>query len=412
MVIARVRAGFDLVVRGFPQPFPLLFAGELVASSGRFLVYPFFAIYLHEVIGASLSMVGTLLAVSSVPGLLAQAVAGPMVDRFGRRRVLLVALALDIAVLLSFASVRSLESVAVLMVVWGMVAGVPHVSINAMVADIVSSERRQEAYGLLRVATNVGAAVGPALGGFVVAVSYPLGFTIAAAATTVYLVIFFLWVGETKPEFPVAAETVGGGGGGGYGPILRDTRFLSFGVGAVLVGLAYAIPWVFLSVYLKDHFGIPENRFGFLITLNGLMVVFFQLPIARWLSRYPKMPVMAVGAALAGLGAGSVAFFDSYALFIVSMVIITLGELVSVPTASAFVADAAPPDMRGRYMAAFGLTWGLSFGIGPIAGGTLGDLFGPAAIWFGALAAGLAATLVYLGLSMAGVEAEAPAEAA
>ncbi|MFQ5945632.1 MAG: MDR family MFS transporter [Anaerolineae bacterium] len=412
MIIFRARAGFDLIVRGFPQPFPLLFAGELVASSGRFLVYPFFAIYLHDVIGASLSMVGTLLAISSVPGLLAQGVAGPLVDRFGRRRVLLISLALDIAVLLSFASVRTLEAVALLMVAWGFVGGVPHVSINAMVADIVSPEKRQEAYGLLRVATNVGAAVGPALGGYVVAVSYPLGFTIAAAAAAVYLVIFFLWVGETKPEIPAKTVQAGRAGRGGYGPILRDTRFLSFGVGAVLVGLAYAIPWVFLSVYLKDSFGIPENRFGFLVTLNGLMVVFFQFPIARWLARYPKMPVMAVGAALTGLGAGTVAYFDTYALFVISMVIITLGELVSVPTASAFVADAAPPDMRGRYMAAFGLTWGLSFGIGPIAGGTLGDLFGPAAIWFGALAAGLAATLVYLGLSMARVEARAPAEAA
>jgi MFS family permease len=70
------------------------------------------------------------------------------------------------------------------------------------------------------------------------------------------------------------------------------------------------------------------------------------------------------------------------------MVVMTIGELIIVPTSSTYIANLAPVDMRGRYMSFYTLTWGVASGIGPVFGGFLSDLFGPKAIWIGGAIAG------------------------
>lgn len=63
------------------------------------------------------------------------------------------------------------------------------------------------------------------------------------------------------------------------------------------------------------------------------------------------------------------------------MVIMTTGELLLVRTSSTYVANLAPADKRGRYMSIYGLTWGVSSGVGPLVGGMLSDNIGPKAPW-------------------------------
>jgi len=70
-------------------------------------------------------------------------------------------------------------------------------------------------------------------------------------------------------------------------------------------------------------------------------------------------------------------------------VIMTVGELILVPTATTYVANRAPADMRGRYMSLYGLTWSVARGIGPAYGGFLNDRLGPKFIWYGGFLVGL-----------------------
>jgi MFS family permease len=107
--------------------------------------------------------------------------------------------------------------------------------------------------------------------------------------------------------------------------------------------------------------------------------------------RYRPVRVLALGALLYALGAGSVALGGSFPAFWISMVVLTLGELLLVPTATALTASLAPADMRGRYMGVYNLVWGVSYGTGPVIGGLLSDRIAPVATWIGGLAIGLAA---------------------
>jgi len=114
---------------------------------------------------------------------------------------------------------------------------------------------------------------------------------------------------------------------------------------------------------------------------------------------HPTMSVMAAGMLIYAVGVGSVALMSGFWGFWISMVILTFGELTLLPTVSKFVADIAPPDMRGRYMSLYWLAWGLSRAAAPLIGGALNDHIGPRAIWVGGLLIGLASVLGLLLLS-------------
>jgi MFS family permease len=99
--------------------------------------------------------------------------------------------------------------------------------------------------------------------------------------------------------------------------------------------------------------------------------------------------MLALGTLFYALGVGSVALGRGFWGFWLSMVILSIGELILVPTATTYVASLAPTEMRGRYMGIYSLSWGIAFGIGPVLGGILNDNIGPTAIWVGGLLIGL-----------------------
>jgi len=173
--------------------------------------------------------------------------------------------------------------------------------------------------------------------------------------------------------------------------VLRDRRFMTFSGLLMMATIPAAMLMVLLPVYAKEQFGVPENRYGFIMATNAAMVVALQYAVTRVSKRYRPAGVLAMGALLYAAGVGSVAWGWSFPTFLASMVVLTIGELLLVPTATAFTAALAPAEMRGRYMGVYNLTWGVSYGTGPVIGGLLSDRIAPVATWIGGLAIGLAA---------------------
>jgi MFS family permease len=228
-------------------------------------------------------------------------------------------------------------------------------------------------------------AIGPTVGGFVTSVSYSVAFWIAAGAALCYALLVGVFMRETIPRWPAEerAKQVKG-----YGPVLRDRPFIAFCAVYTFAGMAYSLMMVLFPVYVKENFGVPESSYGFIMATNAAMVVLFQYGVTRITQRYYHLPVLAVGSLFYALGVGSVAWGTGFASFLLSMVILTVGELIMIPTSTALTANLAPPDMRGRYMGVYGLTWGVAMGIGPVLGGVLNDLVAPVAIWYAGLALG------------------------
>ena len=384
---------------GYPRQFWLLFWGMLINRAGGSMIWPFMTIYMRQRLDLPLTTVALLLTLNSVIGLATTTVAGPVVDRFGRKAAMVLSLAACSATLIGMSMAGTLRLWMILMAVTGAFGPLYRVGGSSMVADLIEPERRAGAYALLRMIANLGIAIGPSVGGFVTAVSYTLAFYIAAGASALFALLILLFVGETMPQEQEATEQPQSDGG--YGQILRDWPFLAFCGAYALAGMAYSLMMVLLPVYAKENFGLPENRYGFIMSTNAVMVVLLQFGVTRITERYPHLPVLAVGSFFYALGVGSVAWGWNFPTFLASMVVLTIGEMIMMPTSTALTANLAPPDMRGRYMSVYSLTWGIGFGIGPVIGGFLNDNLAPVAIWYGGLAMGLAATLGFALLARA-----------
>lgn len=92
--------------------------------------------------------------------------------------------------------------------------------------------------------------------------------------------------------------------------------------------------WVLLGVYAKQNYGLLENEYGLISATNALMVVLFQVGVTRITMRYPALPLLALGALVYALGVGSIVLGDSFWDFWLSYVVVTIGELIILPTAS------------------------------------------------------------------------------
>jgi len=357
------------------------------------MVWPFLTIYLRQSLQISLTEVAALLSINAAVSLIATSIAGPVIDRFGRKTPMVVGLAASSLNLLAMSAAGSYSLWMLLMALDGAISPLYQVGSQAMVADLVEPERRPSAYALLRMIANLGVAIGPSVGGFITASSYALAFYIACAAEMAFAVLILLTVPETVPA---ASPTPTSRREAGYGPVLRDRPFLGFCGVSVLAGMTYSLMMILLPVYAKENFGVPENQYGFIMAANAAMVVLLQYTTTRITSRHPHLPVLAAGSLFYAVGVGSVAWGWNFPTFLASMVILTIGEMIMIPTSTALTANVAPAEMRGRYMGIFGLTWSIGFGIGPVLGGYLNDTLAPAAIWHAGLVMGLAAALGFL----------------
>lgn len=383
----------------YPRQFWLLFWGLLISTTGSSMIWPFLMIYVSEKLSLPLATVASLLTLNAVMGLASSFIVGPVTDRVGRKWVMIVSLAMNGIINIFMSRAANLPTFAVLMALTGAFNPLYRVGADAMMADLIPPEKRIDAYSLLRLSNNLGVSLGPAIGGFIAGASYTAAFYCAAAGMLTYSFLLTLMAVETLPKEVARLARQKVESLAGYGTALRDTRFMPFVGAFTLTQVASAMVWTLLSVYTKVNYHLPEALYGFIPTTNALMVVFFQIAVTQVSKRHPPFRALAVGSLLYAVGVGSVILGRGFWGFWVSMVVITLGELVMVPTASTMAANLAPADMRGRYMSIYGLTWSVASGIGPVLGGFLNDTIAPVSIWYGGLLIGLASTLSFLLIS-------------
>lgn len=352
------------------------------------MIWPFQVIYASATLGVQISAVASLITISAAVGLTVSFVGGSIADRIGRKPVMLCAQAAHGLAYIAMSFASSYIGFLIPMTIMSIAMPMYSVGSDAMMADMVAPERRTEGYSILRMIHNAGIAIGPAVGGFIVSKSYAVAFYLAASCMTFYSLMLFTFVRETldKANRPKAVRRESFGG---YNRVLADRFFVIFVLIVTLGMIAPLMMWTLLAVYTKLNFGLPEYLYSWIPVTNALMCVFVQYAVTRVTRRFSPLPAIAVGMLVYALGVGSVAWMNSFWGFLVSMVILTFGELILVPTSTTYVANRAPADLRGRYMSLYWATWGLSRAAAPLIGGILNDAVSPRSVWHGGLIIGL-----------------------
>lgn len=138
------------------------------------MVWPFLSLYLRQRLPVPLTLITLLLSWNGAVGLVTTAVAGGVVDRFGRKRAMVLSLLGSGLSMLTMIPTGSLGLWFLLRRAMGGFGPIFRVGGDAMVADLIEPARRAEAYALLRMAVNLGVVIGPSVGGFMASASYPL----------------------------------------------------------------------------------------------------------------------------------------------------------------------------------------------------------------------------------------------
>jgi MFS family permease len=377
----------------YPSQIWLLFWGSLTGSVGMSLIWPYLTITIRERTDIPLTQITLLFVLQSAAAFLATTLLGPIMDRFGRKRPMLIGLLTNGLVLAAMSQAVTLAHWAVLLALFGMVSMMFRVGSYSMVADLIESDQRANVYALLRMGDNLGIVIGPTMGGILASVSYTLSYLIAASTQFVLLFLVSTMIQETltdrQSESPTAQSS------GGYGTLLHDRAFLSMWGLYVLVQVANAMVFMLLALYVKENFQITEARFGLIVGVNAVMVVAFQYGVTRYANRFAALRVMTSGALFYAGGLGIYALSHGFGGFLIGMIVMTCGELMLVPTATAYSANIAPPHMRARYMGAFSLSFRIGAGIGPVVGGLLNDRIAPVATWYGGMISCLIAAAGY-----------------
>ena len=339
--------------------------------------------------GYSPAEAGFGLAGYGAGSLAASVVGGVLADRFGRRNSIVLSMAGSAAAMLALWRADTLGTILALVVVAGFFAELYRPASSALIADLVPAGRRVPAYAAYRLAINAGFAAGPAVGGLMAEESFAYLFVGDAISSLVFgaVALFALPAGGRTPrgEEPRFA-------------LLRSVR-RNHAVAGVLFAAAvssfvYCQTAVSLPLHVRDA-GLSVAVFGALMSVNGLVIVFFELPVTSITHRLPVRPVLAVALVLVGGGFAATGLAEGVVALAATVFVWTLGEMAWGPNASAYVADLAPPGLQGRYQGALGFAYTVALVPAALVGAALYG-WRPPVLWMLCLALGTFAALVVL----------------
>jgi MFS family permease len=372
-------------LRALPRGAWILFLGTFLNKFGTF-VLPFLAIYMTR-LGYSSGEAGLAIGAYGIGTLGACLVGGWLADRLGRRKTIVLSMFSVALAMLCLSRARSLPLIVLLSGLAGLTGELYRPASSALLADLVPTGQRVTAFAAYRMSLNAGFAFGPATAGWLAGKSFFWLFVGDAATSVLYgLVAWFalpsgLHGTRTNNSF---RET--------WNVLRTDERFRQVLCASLAVALVFVQVFSTMSLEITRS-GFSPSTYGLVISLNGILIVLCELPLTTLTKRHPARRTMAFGYLLIGIGFASNALPRTVPLLALTVVLFTLGEMISMPVSGAYVADLAPEHQRGLYMGTYGLVWSLAFICGPSLGMWLFSA-SPLALWgtcglLGMLAAGI-----------------------
>ncbi|MBF2600392.1 MFS transporter [Listeria seeligeri] len=358
------------------------FLSKIIGS----MIFPFLAIYFTMEINSSVA--GVLLLINVFVQFVAGIYGGHLADVIGRRKLMITGEVLKVFAFLGMVLCNSpffhspWITFAMLLII-GVAQGLVNPAGEAMLIDVSTPENRAFMYSISYWANNLSMLIGIMVGGwFFVDYLFPLLVALLIMSiVTAWLTIIL--ISETL-ELKVVPEK---GSYGllemfkSYGQVLHDYRFLLYTIGGIAVMSIEYQRGNYISVRLAEDFQHFLVNFGPLgeVNLNGvqivsvltavntLFIVLFTVPIARWVTKRAQQPIMYVGFSLFAIGFAVCAFANSLIVLLVATAVLSIGELLYVPTRQTILATIVDDNKRGAYMAFNGIIFQIGKMIGSVS---------------------------------------------
>ena len=356
----------------------------LINRSGM-MVMPFFTLYLTEARGYSLADAGYIMVFFGLGAIAGSYLGGLLVDRLGNFRVQVGSLVLTGIGFMVLARLEGFWVICGGLFVLTAIADAFRPANYAAIAAYSRPENRTRSLSLVRLAINLGISIGPAVGG---ALAQYLGYgylfivdglTCLAAAALLFYRLHPRRIGDGY-----VSESLEATANVGAGSVWRDRPFLLFSLGMLLVVVAFFQIIYSFPVFYRTELFLTEFQIGLFFTFNGLLIVVVEMPIIYLTEkRWTALGLAALGAV--GIGLSMLVFNLGgfwVSVAIVSMLFITLGEIVNFPYSNAYTVVRAGEGRTGAYLGMYTTTFAVAHLLAPPLGLPLAETYGFGAVWW------------------------------
>ncbi len=357
------------------SPLFLMALTILIDFIGFGLVIPLLPFW-AERLGANSFEVGLIITVYALAQLLFTPVLGTLSDRYGRKPIIVVSLFIEVVALIMTALAGSLPLLLLARFIGGL--GASNIgSAQAVVADVTEKQNRAKGMGLIGAAIGLGFVIGPAAGGILAPAGQTLPFWVAAGVALVNALLVLLFLPETRKRASGETETHFRGRGlsllfSGWRNAARYPSVL----GMVLVNLLYTIAFTgmeaIFALFTQHTFGWGASQNGYIFTYIGVIVVIMQGGlVGRLVKRWQESGVLLAGLVLMAIGLIALAFSTRFALLLVTLGILSVGDGAVTPTVSTLLSFASPVEVQGEMLGLSQGVGGLGRIVGPLIAGSL-----------------------------------------
>lgn len=390
-ILATYREAFS----GLNRAVWLLALTTLVNRSGT-MVLPFLILYLTEQQGFSTTDAGRAMGVYGIGGVLGSYLSGWLCDRVPPRRIMIGSLSLSGIGFILLGQIDTRAGILTTIFLLAVVGEGFRPANSAAVASASPPELRTRAFALNRLAINLGMSVGPTVGGFLAMISYDWlfwadGFSCMLAA--VVLAVGFQG-GETTGHEPKPEAAAG------RSP-WRDRPFLAM---MALFFLLALITFQTISTFpltLRDLYGFHEGRIGLVMATNTILIVLFEMVLVHRVAGRDPLRLLGLGGLLFGVGMALLPFGSGFAYACFTVLVWTIGEMLSFPLSAAAVSHRAGASNLGLYMGLYTLSFESAWVFSPMLGTWVYETWGPKVLWLGCGAIGVILLLGFLGVARA-----------
>jgi MFS transporter, DHA1 family, multidrug resistance protein B len=359
------------------------------------MIFPFMAIYFTYHLNATLA--GILLMINVFVQFLSGLYGGYLADIVGRKRMMVIGESMKLiafsGMVLANSPLGTLPWVTFLMmVIVSVSSGFVNPAASAMLIDVSTKETRSFMYSINYWAVNLSIMLGLIIGGwFYKTHLFELliglfGMSIITLWMTTVFISETLTTSDTqKKEYglkPIIKS---------YQTVIKDLPFIWFTLGGIAILSLEFQRNNYIAVRLEEeiipttvsflnqfHFTLDGVKLLSLLTVeNTLIILLFTALVSKWIKNRREKPIMYTGFILFGVGYAIMAFSTSYVQLVIAVVILSIGELLYVPTRQSILADIVDNTKRGAYMAFNGFVFqiGKMFGaLGVIIGGKIGGM--------------------------------------
>lgn len=322
--------------------------------------------------GRTLSEAGIVISLFGLGSIIGAFFGGKITDRIGFHKVQLFTLFFGGLLFILLGQLKNYSLICTCTFLLALVNEAFRPANSSAIAFYSGAENRTRSYSLNRLAINLGWAVGASVGGVLAAANYELlfwvdGLTNIAAAGLLFL---FLHPPSNSKKPPVENKE---------SALARsayaDKTYLWFIFLVMLFALCFFQLFTTVPKYFRDEMHLSERYIGLIMAVNGIIIVALEMVLIYRLEGTRKIQhFIAAGLALCALAFAC--FFipgPAKVISVLMIVLISFGEIISMPFMNTFWTSRSNENNRGQYAALFTIAWGTAQTLGPFLSSLLVD---------------------------------------